>query len=95
MLSHLDPVWLALAFAMVAILAFILGLALDALMDDDGFGPVGNMVLMTGGFFATIVGANYRGISFVDLAQATAAGMVGAFACLSLFALLKAGLARL
>ena len=81
MLSHLDPVWLALAFAMVAILAFILGLALD--------------VLMTGGFFATIVGANYRGISFVDLAQATAAGMVGAFACLSLFALLKAGLARL
>jgi hypothetical protein len=95
MFWNLDPIWLAMAIAMVAIVSFMLGMALDALMDDDGFGPVGNMLVMTAGFFGTIIGANQHGIIFRDLAQATATGMVGAFACLTLVALVKAALSRL
>lgn len=95
MFWNLDPVWLAMAITVVAILAFMLGMALDALMDEDGFGPVGNMLVMTSGFFVTVTVANQHGIVFRDLAQATATGMVGAFACLTVVALLKAALSRL
>jgi len=95
MLWNLAPIWLAMAITMVVILTFMVGLAVDALVDDDAFGPVGNMVVMTGGFFVVIVAANHQGIAFHSLGQAVSAGLVGAFAMISLLSLVKAGLARL
>jgi hypothetical protein len=50
-----------------------------AIMADDGFGPFGNMILITVGFFASIFVANVHGISMGSLTFATAIGLSGRF----------------
>lgn len=90
MLATLGIGWLVMAVAVVGILSFILGMALDKLMGGDGFGPVGNMIVVTGGFFLSIFGANLYGYHFHDLKIAVATGLVGAFVLLGVLSLLKA-----
>ena len=41
-------------------------------MRDDGFGPIGNMLLFTVGFFAAVIIANTYGINLRDLKMAVA-----------------------
>ncbi|ODT05803.1 MAG: hypothetical protein ABS58_14300 [Mesorhizobium sp. SCN 65-20] len=95
MLWNLDPAWLMMAVASVAVLAFFFGAALDAIMKEDGFGPVGNMLLFTTGFFGAVFIANSYGITLRDLRLAVAWGLGGAFIFISALAVVKAGLARL
>ncbi len=95
MIWNLDTGWLAMAIAIVAVLAFFFGAALDAIMRDDGFGPTGNMLLFTAGFFTAVIVANTYGISLRDLKLAVAWGLGGAFALVGLLALVKAGLSRI
>ena len=95
MLWNLDPGWLMMAIAFVAVMAFFFGAALDAIMKEDGFGPTGNMVLFTAGFFGAVLVANGYGIALRNLSLATAWGLGGAFVFISVLALLKAGIARL
>ncbi len=95
MLWNLDPAWLMMAVASVAVLAFFFGAALDAIMKEDGFGPVGNMLLFTAGFFGAVFIANSYGITLRDLRLAVAWGLGGAFIFISALAVVKAGLARL
>ena len=95
MLWNLDTYWLMLAIATVGVVAFIFGSALHALMDEDGFGPFGNMLIITGGFFLAILAANYRGIALNDLTMACVVGLIGSFVSLASLALLKAGLQRI
>ncbi|MCX8567817.1 MULTISPECIES: hypothetical protein [Hyphomicrobiales] len=94
MLWNLDPGWLMMAVAFVAVMAFFFGAALDAIMKEDGFGPTGNMLLFTAGFFGAVIVANSYGISLRDLKLAVAWGLGGAFVFISLLALLKAAAAR-
>lgn len=94
MLWNLDPGWLMMAVAFVAVMAFFFGAALDAIMKDDGFGPTGNMVLFTAGFFTAVLVANSCGITLRDLKFAVAWGLGGAFVFISVLALLKAAAAR-
>ncbi|RVD63833.1 hypothetical protein EN751_40660, partial [Mesorhizobium sp. M4A.F.Ca.ET.029.04.2.1] len=70
------------------------GTALDAIMQDDGFGSTGNTLLFTAGFFLAVIVANEHGISLRDLKIAVAWGLGGAFTFISSMALIKAGLAR-
>lgn len=95
MLLELDTIWIVLAISTVAILSYIVGVFFDTLMHDDGFGATGNMLVMTGGFYAAVLGANVRGIRFDTLGTGAAAGLAGAFAAIMLLALAKAALARL
>jgi len=95
MLENLDVTWLFMAIAVVAIFSFILGMALDSLMAGDGFGPIGNMMVVTGGFFLGIFLANLYGIRFYDLQSAVGTGLIGAFVSLGLLSFLKAQLGRL
>ncbi len=95
MLWKLDPTWLMMAVASVTVMAFFFGSIMDAIMADDGFGPFGNMILITVGFFASIFVANAHGISMGTLTFATATGLSGAFLTLAALALVKAGLARM
>jgi hypothetical protein len=95
MLWNLDPAWLMMAVAFVAIISVFFGALMDAIMRDDGFGPVGNMVLITASFFVSILLANYSGIAMVNLTFAAATGLSGAFVTLAVLALIKAGLARI
>lgn len=95
MISNLDAGWLLMAVTVVAIFSFMIGLALDALVADDGFGAIGNMMVLTGGFFLAIVLANRYGYDFDELINGCLFGICGAFACFSTLALAKAGLSRL
>ena len=61
MIWNLEPGWLMMAVAAVIVLALFFGAALDAIMREDGFGPIGNMVLFTGGFFLADVRRQYVG----------------------------------
>lgn len=95
MLWNLDPGWLLIAFAVVGILSFIVAMALNAIMGEDGFGATGNAVVITAGFFLAIFVANHLGYRLIDLRMAVATGLGGAFACLALLAVMKAALNRL
>jgi hypothetical protein len=94
MLWNLDPAWLMMAVALVAVLSFFFGSIMDAIMCDDGFGPVGNMAVIAIGFFAAIFLVNCNGIALHSLAIAVATGLSGAFLILAALAVLKSGLAR-
>ncbi len=95
MIWNLDTGWLMMAIAAVAVLAMFFGAALNAIMREDGFGSIGNMVLFTVGFFAAIVIANSFGINLRDLKLAMAFGLGGAFATVSSMAMLKAAIAKI
>lgn len=95
MLWKLDPTWLMMAVASVTVMGFFFGSIMDAIMADDGFGPFGNMILITVGFFASIFVANVHGISMGNLTFAMGTGLSGAFLTLATLALVKAGLARM
>lgn len=95
MLWNLDFSWLMMAVAIVAMLSYMFGLALDGVMGSDGFGPLGNTVIVTAGFFLGIFAANSYGITLRDLTLAIGAGLGGAFLSLGLLAGCKAGLNRL
>ena len=95
MLLHLDTSWLLMTVASVAVFGFFFGSALDAIMQEDGFGSTGNTLLFTLGFFVAVMVANEHGIVLRDLKLAVAWGLSGAFAFIGALALLKAGLARL
>ncbi len=94
MIWNLDTSWLMMAIAIVSILSFLLGMALDGVMREDGFGAVGNTVIITTGFFIGIFLANSYGIYLKDLKLAIAVGLSGAFISLATLALSKSVLAR-
>lgn len=95
MLSKISTEWLVMAIITVALLSFIFGYALDRIMNEDGFGPTGNMVVMTAGFFLGIYAANLYGIRFRHLDMGVGAGVLGGFATLTLLTLFKALLNRM
>lgn len=94
MLWNLEPSWLMMAVASVIVMALFFGSALHAIMRDDGFGPIGNMVLFTAGFFIAIVAVNSWGVNLRDLTRAMATGLGGAFVVIATLAILKGVLAR-
>lgn len=95
MLLGLESSWLMMVVATVAIVAYIFSLGMDALMKSDGFGPIGNAVVIGTGFFLAILSANAYGIRFDGLIPATLTGLAGAFAVFMTMALVKAGLERI
>lgn len=94
MIWNLGFGWLALMIGCVTILAFILAMALDALMGRDGFGPVGNAVVLTAGFFLSIYLFNTFGYNLADMKWGAGAGVLGAFVAISSLATLKGLLNR-
>ncbi|MHB2267849.1 hypothetical protein [Aliihoeflea sp. PC F10.4] len=95
MLMNLSFIWMALAVASVVILSFALGLLLDAVVGEDGFGAVGNAIVLTAGFFLTIAVFNHFGQIFHDLRLGIVYGTAGACAAIIALAGLKAIATRL
>jgi sterol desaturase/sphingolipid hydroxylase (fatty acid hydroxylase superfamily) len=87
--------WLVLMVSCVSILAFILAMGLNALMGREGFGPVGNAVVLTGGFFLAIFAANTLGYELADMTRGAIVGISGAFVSLVSMAVAKGLLNRL
>ena len=48
---------------------------------EDGFGSTGNTLIVCGGFFLAIFGANYQGYNLGELHLAVLTGIAGAFIC--------------
>ena len=94
MIWNLGFGWLVLMIGCVAILAFILAMALDALMGRDGFGPVGNAVVLTSGFFLSIFLFNSFGYNLADMKWGAGAGVLGAFVAITSLATFKGLLNR-
>lgn len=95
MIWNLDLSWLLFAVAIVLMFGYILGFILDRILLRDGFGPSGNMVAITAGFFAAIYVWNWYGLRIGDLRQAVIVGLSGAFVMLAALAIGKTTLTRL
>jgi hypothetical protein len=95
MLMKLDPFWLMMAVATVTVLSYFFGAALNALMRDDSFGSFGNAVIMSGGFFLTILAANHQGYVLRGLHFAVLVGLAGAFLLLTTLTFIRALVRRL
>ncbi len=95
MIWNLDASWLLMAIAVVSMLSFFLGMALDGMMAKDSFGPTGNAAVITAGFFLGIFVANSYGIYLNDLKLAVVVGICSAFVAVLVLLLGKAIVARL
>jgi hypothetical protein len=89
MLWSLDTSTLLIIVSAVAGTSFILGLILDAILGDDGFGPTGNSLVAAAGFFLAVYAAAVYGFRLGDLAISTGIGLAGAFSCVGVLAVLK------
>ena len=92
MLWKLDPAWLMMAVALVTVLSFFFGSIMDAIMPEDGFGPVGNMAVISGRFFCGDTSRQLQRVRHAEphLRHGDRASS-GAFLILAALALLKAG----
>ncbi|MCO6392617.1 hypothetical protein GTW25_16450 [Aliihoeflea aestuarii] len=95
MLMNLSFIWMALALASVVILSFLLGLFLDTILGEDGFGAVGNTFVLAAGFFLTIGIGNHFGYVFRDLRMGIIYGTAGACAAIVALTAIKAVATRL
>lgn len=95
MLANLSFLWLAMAFACVTILSFIIAVLLNALVGEEAFGATGNAAIMTCGFFAGIVIANSLGYRLTGIDQAIKLGVSSAFVLFALLVVLKGAMRRL
>lgn len=77
------------------VVAFVFGSICHAVMGDDGFGPIGNMLLFFAGFVVSVRVANAYGININDMARTIGTGFGGALASIAMLALLKAGIRRI
>ncbi|MBE0692401.1 MAG: hypothetical protein IH590_04760 [Aquamicrobium sp.] len=95
MLWNLGFGWLVMAATAVVILSFIVAMALNALMGEEGFGAAGNAAIIAIGFFAGIYVANLMGYRLADVQRAIATGLGGSFVLLGVLVALKAAMRRL
>lgn len=95
MLWKLDPVWLALSVSVICIVSFIVAMAIDFVMGEDGFGAVGNAVILTVGFVAGILFAEWWRLNLRELSHVAAFGLCGALGCMLVTVAIKAALSRL
>lgn len=95
MLMKLDAAWLIFALAGVAMLSYLFSIGLNALLRDDGFGVIGNALIIIAGFFGGIYLSNVYGIRFQALMPAIVHGLIGAFILLLVLVMAKLALNRL
>lgn len=94
MLTDLDTTTLMIAALAIGAAGFFTGLAMDGVMQEDGFGVVGNMAILVAG---ALIGVQYGSTIRLPLDALTAdavRGVSGAFVCLTALALIKNMLSR-
>lgn len=94
MIWNLTGGWLFMAGAVVTMFSFILGYYIDKIMGSDGFGPVGNMTIIAGGYLAGIYVYNYLGHRVDDMREGVIVGLSGAFVVLAVSAIGRSVLMR-
>ncbi|MCV0394407.1 MAG: hypothetical protein K5872_15790 [Rhizobiaceae bacterium] len=94
MITHLAGGWLLMVIATIAILSFLLGLIVDAIAEEDAFGPIGNSMVIMAGFHLGVFSAREYSSLFDRIEAAAIAGLFGALIALCTLSLMKAGLQR-
>lgn len=89
MLSKLSAFWLIMAVTTIAVCSYFVALTIDGVFGKDGFGTIGNMIILTAGFFGGIVAYERVGYYLTNLQVATMVGVGGALLTFVTFALLK------
>ena len=89
MLNSLDTEMLVALFMFVAVASFFIGSMMHGVLEEDGFGTIGNMgILIAGAFFGFYaVDAMFFGTSSVQIAVA---GVSGGFITLAIMVISKA-----
>ncbi|MGH6763891.1 MAG: hypothetical protein ACRECW_20150 [Phyllobacterium sp.] len=76
----------------VSMCAFFVSMTMDSVIGERGFGVLGNMVILTAGFYIGLEGSVRLGLVLSDITMTTLAGMSGSFLALALLSFLKARL---
>ncbi|MFX3680628.1 hypothetical protein [Oceaniradius stylonematis] len=94
MLTDLDTTTLMIAALAIGAAGFFTGLAMDGVMQEDGFGVAGNMaILVAGALIGVHFGSTVR-LPIDAMAADAVRGVTGGFVCLTLLALIKNMLGR-
>ena len=89
MLMKLSAFWLIMSVTTVAVLSYFISLMFNGVFGKDGFGTIGNMIVLTAGFFGGIIVAEYLGYSFRGLQMNVYLGLGSAFLTFTVLALLR------
>jgi hypothetical protein len=82
-------------FFAVAILSFFIASSMDGVLGEDGFGVMGNQVIVMAGFYLGLILAKRFHFPLYDPVNVAVAGLVGAFVSLLILSISKAILARM
>ncbi len=82
-------------FTTVALASFFLANAMDGVLGPDGFGVIGNQVIIIAGFYLGIWFGRHYGFFSTNIKIAVICGLTGAFVTMCLLCILKALLNRL
>jgi hypothetical protein len=95
MLTKLSIYWLSFAVVTVGVISYFVSLTIDGVFGKDGFGTIGNMVVLTIGFFGGIVVYERVGYHLTNFQVSTYVGVAGALTTFMILAFLKLVLDRL
>lgn len=94
MFFSLDTSTQLFLFTSVILLSYFIASAMDGVMGQDGFGQLGNQLIVVSGFYLGVWTAHYYQFPVRDFTNAVIAGLCGAFVILLFMSLLKALLNR-
>jgi hypothetical protein len=95
MYLFLDTTTQIYLFFVVAILSFFISNAMDGVLGEDGFGLLGNQIIIMAGFYLGLLVARHYHFPLSDFANMAVAGLTGAFVSLLVLSISKAILARM
>lgn len=89
MLSKLSFYWISFAVITVGVCSYFIALTIDGVFGKDGFGTIGNMVVLTFGFFGGIIVYERLGYYLTNFQISTFVGVGGALLTFVTLAFLK------
>jgi hypothetical protein len=89
MLSKLSFFWLLMAVTTVGIISYFISLMIDGVFGKDGFGTLGNMFVLTAGFFIGLIVWEAMGYRIRGLQMGTFIGVGSSLATFTVLAFLK------
>jgi uncharacterized membrane protein YeaQ/YmgE (transglycosylase-associated protein family) len=95
MFLSLDTSTQLFLFTSVVLCSFFIASAMDGVLSADGFGVIGNQVIIVAGFYLGIWTARHFGYSVSNFTYSVVIGLAGAFIALLVLAIIKALLSRL
>ncbi|NJR13595.1 MAG: hypothetical protein HC779_04390 [Phyllobacteriaceae bacterium] len=86
MLGKLSAFWLFMAVSTVGVVSYFVALTIDGVFGKDGFGTLGNMAVLTAGFFGGLIMAEEIGYTVRGFQMATFVGVGGALGTFTVLA---------